>query len=175
MLFILFYHIICNSITFHDTDKLTQLMVNKEMNEAITEVFIKNISVIGNKAFYGCSNIEYVLFQEPLILTTIEESAFEECKELKSILIPSSVQLIDDRAFYYCSNLENVSFQEQPSLTTIGASAFEECKELKSILIPSSVQTIGRNAFHYCSNLENVSFQEQSSLTTINWGYFSRM
>ena len=71
MLFILLYHIICNSITFHDTDKLTQLMVNKEMNEAISEVFINNISVIGTKAFFECSNIENVLFQEPLILTKI--------------------------------------------------------------------------------------------------------
>ena len=108
MLFILFYYIISDSITFHDTNILTRSKVNEKMNEDITDVFIKNITNIGNRAFYGCSNIEHVLFQEPLILEIIEWSAFQECKGLKSILIPSSVQTIGSNAFQECSNLENV-------------------------------------------------------------------
>ena len=173
MLFILFYYIISDSIIFHDTNILTRSKVNEKMNEDITDVFIKNITNIGNRAFYGCSNIEHVLFQEPLILEIIEWSAFQECKGLKSILIPSSVQTIGSNAFQECSNLENVSFEEQSNLTIIGDSAFKECKELKSILIPSSAQTIGSNAFYYCSNLENVSFEEKSILTRIGDSSFS--
>ena len=68
MLFALFYYIICHKVTFEDKDELTQTMVKEKMNETITEVFIKNIRIIGEYAFQDCSNIEYVSFQEPCIL-----------------------------------------------------------------------------------------------------------
>lgn len=41
-------------------------------------------------------------------LTTIEESAFEDCNNLTSISIPSNVTSIGDRAFFDCSNLKSV-------------------------------------------------------------------
>ena len=71
MLFILFYYIICDSVTFEDESELTEDMVKEKMNNTVTEVFIKNINVIGTQAFFECSNIEHVSFQEPIILTTI--------------------------------------------------------------------------------------------------------
>ena len=68
MLITLFYSIICESITFENTDTLSQKMVQQQMKETITEVFIKNIRIIFDIAFLDCSNIEYVSFQEPCIL-----------------------------------------------------------------------------------------------------------
>ena len=41
-------------------------------------------------------------------LTTIEESAFEDCNNLSSISIPSNVTSIGDRAFFDCSKLKSV-------------------------------------------------------------------
>ena len=71
MLFILFYYIICDTYTFENKEELTQAMVKEAMKKAITDVLIKNISIIGNQAFYGYSKLESVSFQEPIILTTI--------------------------------------------------------------------------------------------------------
>mgnify|MGYP004711186679 CR=1 FL=1 len=73
MLFILFYYIICDSVTFENMETLTQSVVQEKMKETITEVFIKNISIIGDQAFYYFPSLEYVSFQEPLILTSIGE------------------------------------------------------------------------------------------------------
>ena len=68
MLITLFYSIFCENITFENIDTLTKDMVQQQMKETITEVFIKNIRIIGEYAFQDCSNIEYVSFQEPCIL-----------------------------------------------------------------------------------------------------------
>ena len=100
MLFALFYYIICHKVTFEDKDELTQTMVKEKMNETIIEVFIKNINIIGYRAFEKCSNIEYVSFQEPITLTKILSRAFYECTELKSISIPSSVKKIGTGTFH---------------------------------------------------------------------------
>ena len=100
MLFALFYYIICHSVTFEDNYQLTQTMVKEKMNETITEVFIKKINIIGYSAFYECSSIEYVSFQEPITLTKIFSRAFYECTELKSISIPSSVKKIGTGTFH---------------------------------------------------------------------------
>ena len=73
MLITLFYSIFCENITFENIDTLTKDMVQQQMKETITEVFIKNISIIGDQAFYYFPSLEYVSFQEPLILTSIGE------------------------------------------------------------------------------------------------------
>ena len=139
MLLVLFYFIRCDSLTFENKENLTQSMVKEEMNgkENINDIIIKNISVIGFQAFYRCSSLISISFQEPLILTTIKGSAFSECTELKSISIPYSVQIIESSAFQKCSSLTSISFQEPSNLTTIEWCAFQKCMVLKSISIPS--------------------------------------
>ena len=34
-------------------------------------------------------------------------SAFEECRSLKEIVLPSTLKIIEDRAFQNCKNLKN--------------------------------------------------------------------
>ena len=97
--------------------------------------------------FFYCSKLENVSFGNESKLTTINNSAFQCCDELKSILIPSSVKSIGKAAFYFCSKLENVSFEKESKLTTINNSAFDSCEKLKSISIPPSVESIGKAAF----------------------------
>ena len=75
-------------------------------------------------------NYEYVSI--PSTVTSINESAFEGCKQLKEISIPDSVCMIGDCAFY-------------------------ECESLREIVIPNAVHSIGKRAFAYCLSLQRIN------------------
>ena len=66
-------------------------------------------------------------------VTSIGESAFENCRSLTSVTIPNSV-------------------------TSIGGCAFDECWSLTSVTIPDSVTSIGDGAFASCTSLTDVYY-----------------
>ena len=73
----------------------------------------------------------------------------------KNTSIPNSVTSIDNSAFQYCSGLTSIVIPS--SVTSIGSYAFEGCTGLTSIVIPSSVESIGKGAFSGCSGLTKIS------------------
>ena len=81
----------------------------------------------------------------PDSVTSIGESAFEDCTSLTSIMIPDSVTEIGSGAFSGCTSLTNITIPD--SVTSIGESAFNGCTSLTSITIPDSVTSIGDWAF----------------------------
>ena len=80
-------------------------------------------------------------------VTTIGNSAFENCGYLTDITIADSVTSIGEDAFAYCS-LKSISIPN--SVTSIGRRTFYNCYGVKSIRIPKSVTSIGRWAFYAC-------------------------
>ncbi len=107
----------------------------------------------------------------------IGTSAFEDCVNLTSVVIPSTDTIIGYYAFYNCINLTNVNIPS--SVTTIGGHTFSRCTKLESIMIPDNVTLIGESAFAYCNGLTIVNipsginvismetFSNCSALTTI--------
>lgn len=67
----------------------------------------------------------------PNSVTSINNSAFENCSGLTSIAIPNSVTNIDTRAFYNCRGLTSITIPN--SVTRIGYTAFAFCSELKDV------------------------------------------
>lgn len=95
----------------------------------ITKVTVSaSIKEIGCNAFYNCSQLESVVFEENSQLETICAYAFSNCTSLKMITIPANVKEIESFAFYNCYNLEKVTFEENLQLTTISGYAFYNCK-----------------------------------------------
>ena len=90
-------------------------------------------------------------------LTSIGNYAFYYCKNLTSIVLPSSVTSIGNYAFYSCQGLTG-SLTIPNSVTTIGGYAFSGCSGLTSLTIGDSVTSIGDYAFNNCSGLNAVYY-----------------
>ena len=90
-------------------------------------------------------------------LEIIGEHAFDHCKSLVQIIIPSSVKVIGIFAFLGCSQLMNVELSE--GLERIGMGAFSSCTSLECISIPSTIKVISY-AFSRCKRLMNVELRE---------------
>ena len=118
--------------------------------------------LVGNSAFYGCP-IEYAEIPaiaaphinndslKTVVITSgdsIGDSAFSDCSNLTSVVIPDGVTNIGSSAFSDCSNLTSVVIPD--SVTTIGNYAFLGCSSLTSLKIPDSVTSIGDSAFFNC-------------------------
>ena len=123
----------------------------------ITSVMIDDgVTSIGDSAFEDCSALKSVSGMKGV--TSLGKWAFYKCTSLESFAIPSGVKSIPDCLFYDCSKLNSVTIHDQ--VTSIGSSAFFGCSILKTLSIPDSVQTIGYYAFGGCNELETINIPD---------------
>ena len=105
--------------------------INYEINSDGTSVTV----VAGPNAYSGDivipSEIEYN--SRNYSVTSINESAFFLCDNLKSVQIPNSVTSIGQWAFWNCSLLESVYIPK--SVVSIGKEAFFQCSSLASLQV----------------------------------------
>ena len=136
-------------------------------NSNVKKVVIEDgVTSIGNSAFNECISLTSITI--PDSVTSIGTYAFSGCRSLTSITIPDSVTSIGAYAFQSCSNLTSITIPD--SVTSIGASAFNSCSGLTSITIPDSVTSIGSYAFYNCKNLTTISLSCKSSLKKSDFG-----
>ena len=123
----------------------------------ITSVVIDDgVTSIGDSAFEDCSALKSVSGMKGV--TSLGEWAFRKCTSLESFAIPSGVKSIPDSLFSDCSKLNSVTIHNQ--VVSIGSSAFFGCSTLKTLSIPDSVQTIGYYAFGGCDELETINIPD---------------
>lgn len=123
----------------------------------ITSVVIEDgVTSIGDSAFEDCSALKSVSGMKGV--TSLGEWAFRKCTSLESFAIPSGVKSIPDSLFSDCSKLNSVTIHNQ--VASIGSSAFFGCSTLKTLSIPDSVQTIGYYAFGGCNELETINIPD---------------
>ena len=122
---------------------------------------------IGSYTFYECRNLKSLKL--PSGVTEIGSSAFEDCRDLTSLTIPSGVTEIGSLTFYGCTGLTSLSLPS--GVTEIGSSAFEGCTGLTSLSLPSGVTEIGSSAFEDCRGLTSLSLP--SGITKIGSAAFS--
>lgn len=78
-------------------------------------------------------------------VVAIGSCAFRDCKGLKSVVIPNTVNIICSSAFRDCMSLESITLPN--SLKEIGSFSIEKCSALKSLNIPNTVRKLGDYAF----------------------------
>ena len=146
---------------------------------------------IGDRAFKGCSSLQkvsvpknyteihYMAFADCISLTElkiadsnavyanqfIENNAFDNCTNLKTVTIPGTVKSIGYWAFRNCASLVSVILGE--GIESIDKGAFAECKKLTSITIPGSVTVLGSEnnttgVFENCTALAAVTLVKGS-------------
>ena len=134
--------------------------------ENLTSITIPDsVTSIGRWAFCMCSNLEYIDFGNNL--TSIGSYAFNGCS-FKNIVIPDHVTFLDKSVFNACEELKFVSIGR--GITTIPSSAFSWCGNLELVNFSNSVSSIKEEAFKSCSSLVNITIPD--SVTTIGAGAF---
>lgn len=111
----------------------------------------KTGGLIMDAAFYNNDDIENVK-----INSVLNNISFQECSNLKNVILPEGLTSINSRAFSNCSNLQNVNIPN--SVTVINDRAFYGCSSLTSITIPENVDTIEYAAFCKCTNLTEINY-----------------
>ena len=115
-------------------------------NEIVLEGETYNVTSIDERAFYNSKNLSSITI--PNSVVSIGSGAFGVCSGLSSITIPNSVTSIGDGIFQFCSTLAYIKLSD--SIKSIGRFAFEDCTNLTSITIPDIVTSIGDYAFQNC-------------------------
>ncbi len=87
---------------------------------------VSGIKYICDNAFWGCSELLYVTFDDKL--TSIGAYSFKECKKLSKVTLGNSIESIGDYAFSGCQALKDKEIPLPQSLTSIGAGAFKGTK-----------------------------------------------
>lgn len=84
-------------------------------------------------------------------VVSINDFAFKDCKNLKSITIPNTIKTISEGAFSG-SGLTKIKLPN--SISQIHPKTFKDCKDLRHIEIPNNVKGIGEYAFMNCGLTE---------------------
>lgn len=90
----------------------------------------------------------------PNSVVYLENEAFWECQELKTIKLSQSIKKIPCSCFYRCISLESIVIPE--SVTIIEMGAFMWCKSLRSVYLPKSICEIEKGVFTSCESLEKI-------------------
>lgn len=121
---------------------------------------------VEDSAFNYCKSLKSITIPDGV--TRIGYDAFSGCRALESVTIPDSVTSIEEMAFHGCYALESVTIPD--GVTSIGHWAFGYCRALRSIAIPNSVTSIGNMAFEGCNALTSITIPD--GVTYIGDGMF---
>ena len=147
-----------------------------------------SVIYIADSGLAYCTSKEIIL---PSSLRGISGSAFQGCKNIIKLYIPSSVETIGGATtFYGCTNLQEVNIPSNCELLVcsatygecesiisaevggdrIGRHTFYNCYELEEVVIREGVTMVDTWAFSNCPKLKKIVLPE--SLTTLNHGIF---
>lgn len=105
---------------------------------------------IGYAAFQGCRKVTEIKI--PSTVREIGEFAFENCSKLEIINIPDSVRMIGRCTFFYCSGLKKVIYGS----VIVPEKTFYGCSSLTEVKLLDSVKFIGEEAFESCTSLVSI-------------------
>ena len=157
-------------LNLNPENPLKMKLENKEwyyINHAIVPEEAKNIKE-NSFSDKRCLEIIDVLSD----ISSIGESSFRGCINLKEIHFHGKVEAVDSNAFKNCGFLREIFFPD--GLKFIGDCAFENCCNLERIVIPLSTEIIYKNAFIFTPDNLKIVYNgvEYDKNTFLNFSFF---
>lgn len=113
-------------------------------------IFSYDVSNIGDRVFYGCSELTGNLKILSLSINTVPTRAFYDCHNLDGeLFLQYLITTINQEAFYGCSKLTG---EISPEIQTVNEGGFYGCAGLTG-QIPCSTTNTKKHAFYGCSGL----------------------
>ncbi|GMH90038.1 hypothetical protein TrST_g2198 [Triparma strigata] len=141
----------------------------KEKRKQVTKViFLLNTTKVG-KYFFLCNSPDSILVvvDIPEGITSIGDSSFKYCINLKDISFPRSLTSIGRKSFLSCKSLEEVDLLHT-NVQELGNQAFSYCTSLRTMKVPDSLQKFGRSVFYECFKLvpSDINVYDQDAVVT---------
>ena len=109
------------------------------------------VGVIKDNTFSYCKQLKKVIIGEGV--TAVEMSAFEGCRSLINLTLPTTIKRIENSAF---GDIGITSLNLPRGIKEISDYAFYECQGITEVRIPKSVIELGNEAFDNCYSLEKI-------------------
>lgn len=147
------------SVAFETGSKLV------EINGYLNSGQYSDYSISG--AFMDCTSLVSIII--PASVETIDGGAFYGCSSLKEVKFDegSNLKVLSAYASYNVFDYNNHAGKRWHT-----AGAFENCSSLKSFTIPSGVTEIYGPIFKNCSSLTEICFEQGSKLQRIRGTYY---
>ena len=139
---------------------------NQNDNRVNSLVVGEGITGLADHAFENCGNLRTVTL--PSTMETIGSYAFSGDSSLLNLNL-GGTQVIGGSAFYQCAGLTSLSLSD--AVIQIGAEAFRYCTALTSAVLPETLETVSYCSFSDCTALKTVSMG--SRIKTIEGGAFA--
>ena len=146
----------------------------------LTNVVIPaSVTDFGDYIFEDCDELQYVTFSNGITKVQVKEGGvgkwFSECKKLKKLIIPKSLENMDSRICERNESLEAIEIDsDNQAYQSIDGIVYDKSRTKVlycprgfkgGLVIPDGVTGIGEDAFGDCSKLENIRIPK--SVTSI--------
>ena len=142
-------------------EEITKIKANtfSQRNQLRTSTFPQSLQEIEEGVLYACHSLESVIF--PKHVAKSGKCAFYNCTVLRKVIFEnrSKLKCIGAGAFTSCKMHSHpfplifVYFSPRPSLHNIKERAFDTCHKLQFINVPSSIISVHHKAFDQCGAL----------------------
>ncbi len=134
----------------------------------------RNITAIGEMAFFNTSSLTSITFEPGSVLTSIGGASFNR-SGIRSITIPNSVTSIGPAAFYLAAGLTTVTIPS--GVTSIGFNAFNSAGTLTTVRFLGNAPTVDDTSFSSIGfspiAIVNSDNEVSFTLTTGKWKGFT--
>ena len=174
--------VILNSNSIVSTNRSDDTSLKTVFGNQVAEYTIgKNVTSIGEMAFYGCSGLTSITI--PNSVTSIGASAFYGCSNLTKAIFNS----VDDFCYttfgnkeanplylshhLYVGEIEQTVITVPTGISMINDYAFAGGSEITKVTIPESVNYIGKDAFYGCNNNNlTIGYATDAQLKSMTYG-----
>ncbi|WP_419419002.1 leucine-rich repeat domain-containing protein [Legionella sp. D16C41] len=146
--------------------KILLAVSNEDINSDGSFTFPESVIAIGYAAFEECTDLRTLII--PRRVTSIDAWAFWNCTNLQNLVLHEGITSINNCTFHSCISLENLIILGP--VKAINEGAFYNCTKLKSIILPKELTHLGKSAFDTCKDLEAI-YIPQTIIAIGHWAF----